>query len=221
MELELKGIEKSYSNDDGKRYHVLRKLDLHIQDGEMAAILGKSGSGKSTLLNIIGLMETMDSGQYILDGKDISKEKRKWSRIRNKRIGYVFQDYALLSNLSVFDNIAAPMYIAHKPYAAVKERVGELAEELKISHLLQKRIRQLSGGEKQRAAIARAMVMKPDFILADEPTGALDKESAGNVLKILQKINLSGTTVIVVTHDFEIAKGCDRVYRLMDGKLGD
>lgn len=219
MELELRGIEKSYSNDDGKRCHVLRKLDLHIQDKEMVAILGKSGSGKSTLLNIIGLMDTMDSGTYILDGKDVSKEKRNWSRIRNKKIGYVFQDYALLSNLSVFDNIAAPMYIAHKPYSAVKERVSELAEELEINHLLQKRIRQLSGGEKQRAAIARAMVMKPGFILADEPTGALNKESAWNVLKILQKINLSGTTVIVVTHDFDIATECDKVYRLQDGKI--
>ena len=149
----------------------------------------------------------------------MEKQHRKWNEFRNKEIGFVMQDYALIERLSVFDNIAAPMYISHKSQKKIENRVLSLAEDLKIGNLLDKDIYQLSGGEKQRVAIARAVIQEPRLLLADEPTGSLDDENTEIILKILKSIYKRGTGIIVVTHDKRIACECERVYHLQDGKL--
>lgn len=219
MLIELKQMMKTYDGGTGKKYPVLKGVDFQMQSGEMVSILGKSGSGKSTLLRILGLLEIPDRGAYFFDGQDMRKQKRKWNQFRNKQIGFVMQDYALLERLSVFENIAAPMYIAHCSKQKIEYRVLSLVEKFQIGDLLDKAAYQLSGGEKQRVAIARAMVQKPKLLLADEPTGSLDDENAEIVLKTLKNIHQEGTGIILVTHDKRIAFSCDRVYRLQDGKL--
>lgn len=219
MLVELNQIEKTYQGKLGEKYSVLRGVDLQMSEGTMISILGKSGSGKTTLLKILGLLETPDKGTYVFNGKDMEKQHRKWNEFRNKEIGFVMQDYALIERLSVFDNIAAPMYISHKSQKKIENRVLSLAEDLKIGNLLDKDIYQLSGGEKQRVAIARAVIQEPRLLLADEPTGSLDDENTEIILKILKSIYKRGTGIIVVTHDKRIACECERVYHLQDGKL--
>lgn len=219
MAIELRQIKKTYYGENSKKYTVLSELDFQMQDGAMISILGKSGTGKTTLLRILGLLEKPDQGQYFWNDKDMGKCKRKWNKFRNQQIGFVMQDYALLETLNVFDNIATPMYISHKPYKEIENRVFSLAEKFQIGELLEKKICHLSGGEKQRVALARAMIQKPKLLLADEPTGALDEESANIVLQTLKEINQQGTSILLVTHDNKIAFSCDKVYCLKSGKL--
>lgn len=219
MLIELKQVEKTYYGKLEKKYPVLKGIDFQMSEGAMISILGKSGSGKTTLLRILGLLEMPDNGIYVFDGKDMRKQKRKWNQFRNKQIGFVMQDYALIERLSVFDNIAAPMYIAHNSQKKIANRVLSLVENFKIGDLLEKDIYQLSGGEKQRVAIARAVIHEPKLLLADEPTGSLDDENTEIVLKTLKSIHKRGTSIILVTHDKRIAYECDKVYHLREGKL--
>lgn len=219
MGIELSHIYKTYSGDVGKRYPVLQDLNFSMQSGEMVAIVGKSGAGKSTLLRILGLLETADKGSYMLGGSDVIKQKKQWNKLRNQKIGFVMQDYALIDKLSVYDNIAAPMYISHTPYKKIENRVAGLVERFGIGELLEKKVCQLSGGEAQRVAIARAIVQQPELLLADEPTGSLDEENAQIVMKTLHLLHEQGNSIVLVTHDQRIAKQCEKVYYLKDGIL--
>lgn len=219
MFIELKQVEKTYHGKLEKKYPILNGIDFQMSEGEMVAILGRSGAGKTTLLRILGLLEIADKGTYVFDGKDMIKQKRKWNQFRNKKIGFVMQDYALIERLSVFDNIAAPMYIAHNSKKKIENRVLSLVEKFQIGDLLEKDIYQLSGGEKQRVAIARAIIHEPKLLLADEPTGSLDDENKKIVLNTLKSIHKRGTSIIMVTHDEQIAYECDKVYHLHEGKL--
>ena len=219
MGIELSHIYKTYSGDVGKRYPVLQDLNFSMQSGEMVAIVGKSGAGKSTLLRILGLLETVDKGSYMLGGSDVIKQKKQWNKLRNQKIGFVMQDYALIDKLSVYDNIAAPMYISHTPYKKIENRVAGLVERFGIGELLEKKVCQLSGGEAQRVAIARAIVQQPELLLADEPTGSLDEENAQIAMKTLHLLHEQGNSIVLVTHDQRIAKQCEKVYYLKDGIL--
>ena len=220
MGIELSHIYKTYSGDVGKRYPVLQDLNFSMQSGEMVAIVGKSGAGKSTLLRILGLLETVDKGSYMLGGSDVIKQKKQWNKLRNQKIGFVMQDYALIDKLSVYDNIAAPMYISHTPYKKIENRVAGLVERFGIGELLEKKVCQLSGGEAQRVAIARAIVQQPELLLADEPTGALNSKSAQLLLETMAKMNQQlEATILMVTHDAFSASYAQRILFLKDGNL--
>lgn len=219
MLIRLKNIEKTYDSGGSQRDSVLENLDFSLEEGEMVAILGKSGSGKSTLLRIIGLLESPNKGDYLWKNKDIIKMKNKWNKLRNQEIGFIMQDYGLLQRLSVFDNIAAPMYIAHKSKTKIRDSVLSMVEKFQIYDLLKKKVNQLSGGEQQRVAIARAMIQNPQLLLADEPTGSLDEENARQVMKNLHQLHQQRKSIIIVTHNKKIAEQCEKIYYIEDKRL--
>lgn len=212
---------KSYKSGGELQQKVLKDLDLTVKQGEMTAIIGKSGSGKSTLLNILGCVDTFDEGTYLFCGKDISKlTDKELSRLRGNEISFVFQDYALIEEESVLYNIETPLFFnGKKSLGEMKKLSLKVMEDLDISELSAKKVSLLSGGQKQRVGIARAIVNEPKLILADEPTGALDGETADNIMKLFSELNGKGATVIIVTHDEDIAAKCGRVLNLKDGKL--
>ncbi len=220
MLIEIKKVDKIYRN--GKQsFQALKKVDLSINEGEMVAIQGKSGAGKSTLLHIIGCVDTFDEGSYILDGIDVGKlSDRRLARIRNQKIGFVMQDFALVPKLSVYENISIPLYLSSNVnIRKIRDKVKKAAEEVGLAVQLDNNVNQLSGGQKQRVAIARAIVNTPKIILADEPTGALDVATAGEVIALLKRQNESGTTVIIITHDESVAETCSRIIRIKDGSI--
>ena len=211
----LENITKSYD----KKTLVLKKFNLSVDSGEMVAIMGKSGSGKSTVLNIISGIESADDGRYIFQGNDMLKlSGDKMTVFRRENIGFVLQHFALIENNTVFKNIALPLYLKHEPKKVIKEKVAAIAKELEIEEKLDKIPKQLSGGEAQRAAIARAIINQPSLILADEPTGALDENTGLKIMQIFRKLNKKGHTFIIVTHDPGIAAMCDRTIKIKDGK---
>lgn len=211
----LENITKSYD----KKTLVLKKFNLSVDSGEMVAIMGKSGSGKSTVLNIISGIESADDGRYIFQGNDMLKlSGDKMTVFRRENIGFVLQHFALIENNTVFKNIALPLYLKHEPKKVIKEKVAAIAKELEIEEKLDKIPKQLSGGEAQRAAIARAIINQPSLILADEPTGALDENTGLKIMQIFRKLNKNGHTFIIVTHDPGIAAMCDRTIKIKDGK---
>lgn len=202
---------------------TLRALDdisLHITSGEFIAIMGQSGSGKSTLMNIIGLLDRPTSGSYTLDDKAVSltMSDRTQARLRSEFVGFIFQNFNLLPNLDVLANVALPAAYRTKP-ANTKGRARKLLEQVNLGHRLHYPPSKLSGGERQRVAIARALMNEPKVILADEPTGNLDSKSGEEVMKILLDLNQRGTTLVMVTHNDELAKLANRTIRLKDGKL--
>ena len=205
----------------GKRsVEVLKGIDLSVREGEMVAVMGASGSGKSTLLNLIGCMDSLSEGTYILCGKDASKlTPSKMALVRNERFGYIIQDYALIREMNVMDNIGIPLEYSRKKIS--KNKIEELMERFGIYELRKTKASLLSGGEQQRVAIARALVNDPDILLADEPTGALDSENGKQVMQLLRETCDAGKTVVVVTHDPAIADYCDRTVRIKDGKIED
>ena len=217
--IKLKNLHKSYKMGSSS-LHVLKGINLNIEDGELVAIMGSSGSGKSTLLNILGMLDTADKGDYILDSFKIENlNETKAAKYRNKFLGFIFQSFNLINYKTALENISLPLYyqgISRKERQQIAldylDRVG-LKEW--ATHLPS----ELSGGQKQRVAIARAMASKPKVLLADEPTGALDTKTSCDVMDLIQKINQEGKTILVVTHELEIAKMCKRIVKLKDGVI--
>jgi putative ABC transport system ATP-binding protein len=217
--IKLKNLHKSYKMGSSS-LHVLKGINLNIEDGELVAIMGSSGSGKSTLLNILGMLDTADKGDYILDSFKIENlNETKAAKYRNKFLGFIFQSFNLINYKTALENISLPLYyqgISRKERQQIAldylHRVG-LKEW--ATHLPS----ELSGGQKQRVAIARAMASKPKVLLADEPTGALDTKTSCDVMDLIQKINEEGKTILVVTHELEIAKMCKRIVKLKDGVI--
>jgi putative ABC transport system ATP-binding protein len=198
--------------------YVLKGIDLIINKGEYVALMGPSGSGKSTLMNLLGCLDTPTSGQYILNGKDVSKmHDDELAEIRNKEIGFVFQTFNLLPRTTALANVALPMVYAGYSKAQRNERATEVLKQVNLGDRMDHQPNQLSGGQRQRVAIARAMVNKPSIILADEPTGNLDSKTSLEIMALFDEIHKNGNTVIVVTHEEEIAAYAHRVIRLRDG----
>lgn len=223
----LNHIFRSFGEKDNVQA-VLTDVSLSIQKGEMCAVMGPSGSGKSTLLNIIGLLDQQYEGDYLLDGIDIAVQSEKeLAALRSRKIGFVFQSFQLLRDLTVLENVEIGMVIANLTRKGAervvrkerKERAEELLIALGLEQEMKKKAWMLSGGQMQRTAIARALVNDPDLILADEPTGALDQKNGEEVMRILYDLNSAGKTVLVVTHDEQVASYCGRRILLLDGKV--
>ena len=211
--IQLRGIQKSYLIGE-TRFSALQNINLSIEHGESVAIMGKSGAGKSTLLNILGCLDNFDSGNYFLDNVEIGMQNDETlSKIRNERIGFVLQDFALISHKSVIFNTMLPMFFDKTPRALMKEKALEALDSVGLTNQMHKRVNQLSGGQRQRVAKA------PLLILADEPTGALDSDTGKEVMDILMKMNDRGITLVVVTHDDDVAAYCSRKIILSDGRV--
>ncbi|MEA1959816.1 MAG: ABC transporter ATP-binding protein [Bacillota bacterium] len=214
--IELKGIKKIYKTGDEDTI-ALNGIDLSIEEGEFVAIMGPSGSGKSTLMHILGLLDKPSTGDYMLDGQNISKlSVSKQSAVRNQQIGFVFQQFNLLPRTTVLDNVLLPT-IYGKPRNNVN--AIKLIEDVGLGDRIHHKSNQLSGGQIQRVAIARALIMDPSIILADEPTGNLDTKRSKEILELFRKINKAGATVVLITHEEEIATYADRTIRLRDGQI--
>lgn len=220
MLIKLGGIAKDYVSDELVT-SALRDVTLAIDEGEFVAIMGASGSGKSTLMHVIGFLDKATSGQYFFDGEDASQfDDSKLAEIRNLKIGFVFQAYNLLARTSVLDNVLLPtIYTPHLDRKEVEKKARQILEKLKLSHRVDHQPNQLSGGEQQRAAIARALINDPRLILADEPTGNLDSKSGQEVMEILQDLNKEGHTIIMVTHEKYVAECARRIITLKDGQI--
>lgn len=218
MELiKIDNLVKTYGKDEGE-VHALKGISLSINEGELVAIVGASGSGKSTLLNIIGCIDKATSGEYYLDGQNVGiLKERQLAKSRNNLIGFVLQYFGLVNTYSVYENIELPLIYGR--IKNKKEKIINIMKKLNIEEKKDKLPSELSGGQNQRVAIARALVNNPKLILADEPTGALDKHNSQEVMKILLQLNKEGKTVIIVTHDENISKQCDRVIRIEDGHI--
>lgn len=218
--LSLKNISKYY----GKKQQIkaLDGFSAIVQEKETLALMGKSGSGKSTILNIISGIDLTDSGNYVFEKEDITRKKGDaMTLFRRKNIGIVMQHFALVEDMDCFENIALPLRLEKINKREIYNRVGEVANKLGIADKLKKLPRELSGGEAQRVAIARAIINKPKLILADEPTGALDEENSLKIMEIFKQLNDEGITLIVVTHDPEVAAKCRRTIWIKDGKNVD
>ena len=200
--------------------NVLKGIDLQINKGEYVALMGPSGSGKSTLMNLLGCLDTPTSGTYILNGNDVSQmHDDSLAEIRNKEIGFVFQTFNLLPRTTALDNVALPMIYAGFSKSERNERATEVLTQVSLSDRMDHQPNQLSGGQRQRVAIARALVNKPSIILADEPTGNLDSKTSVEIMNLFNDIHKNGNTVIVVTHEEDIAKYAHRIIRLKDGMI--
>ena len=218
--LNLTNIVKKYNENKPNEVEALRGIDLTVEKGEMIAIMGPSGSGKSTLLNIIGCMDTLTSGSYLCDDEEVSAlSQKKLANLRNKKFGFVLQDFGLLADRSVEENVMVPLLFSKESLKSSIKRIKPILENLGIADLAKRRANQLSGGQAQRVAIARALVNEPDVILADEPTGALDTHTSEDVVNIFKTLNQQGKTIIIVTHNPEVAKACDKTYIIRDGEI--
>lgn len=217
--LALKEIHMTYGKGDGA-VHALRGVDMEVERGELLAVTGKSGCGKSTLLNILGGVCKPTGGSYFFEGKEVSQfSTRQLADFRNQKIGFVVQHFALIQDMTVFQNIALPLRYRGYSRKKIEERVYELLDQFELGEKENTIPPELSGGQCQRTAIARAVAGHPELLLADEPTGALDEETGGKILRIFQELNQSGMTIIIVTHDGEIAAGCRRRVHMRDGMI--
>ena len=217
--IELAGIERVFHLGDSE-VHALRQLDLAITAGEYVAVMGVSGSGKSTLLNLIGLLDRPNAGTYRLEGRDVTTlSADEQARVRSERIGFVFQSFHLVPRLTAAENIALPMTLAGIVPKERAERVKQALKDYGLDNRADHRPNELSGGQRQRVAIARALVMQPAVILADEPTGNLDRATGEEVMRLLEELNSRGVTLIVVTHDTHLGSRARRQIRMEDGRI--
>ena len=217
--LDIKNLNKSYEMGDSS-LHVLKGIDLFAKSGEMVAIMGSSGSGKSTLLNIIGILDEADSGDYILDGVEIKDlNEKKAANYRNQFLGFVFQSFNLINYKNAMENVALPLYYQGLKRKERQEKAMFHLEKVGLAEWATHLPSELSGGQKQRVAIARALASEPKLLLADEPTGALDTATSHDIMQFLQQLNDEGKTILLVTHEEDIAKMCKRIVRLRDGVI--
>lgn len=200
--------------------HALRDFNLHVKEGDFISVTGPSGSGKTTFLNIAGLLETFDGGTYKLDGQDVrGLNDKQRSKLRNEKIGFIFQSFNLIPDLNLFDNVDVPLRYRGFNRSERKQRIEHSLETVGLANRMKHLPAQLSGGQQQRVAIARALAGQPRFLLADEPTGNLDSQMAHSVMALLQEINSEGTTIVMVTHDPELARGAKRNIFVKDGRV--
>jgi len=217
--IQIKSLHKSYKMGPSS-LHVLKGINFNIEEGELVAIMGSSGSGKSTLLNILGMLDVADEGEYILDQvpiKDLNETKA--AKYRNKFLGFVFQSFNLINYKSALENVSLPLYYQRIPRKERQHMALEYLEKVGLKDWATHLPSELSGGQKQRVAIARAMASRPKVLLADEPTGALDSKTSYEVMDLIQKINKEGKTILVVTHEPDIAQMCKRIVQLKDGVI--
>ncbi|MDT8717449.1 ABC transporter ATP-binding protein [Clostridium sp. 19966] len=216
--ISMKGINKTYIMGSSE-FIALDNITLSIREGEYVAIVGPSGAGKSTLMNIIGCLDTASKGEYVLDGLNTRCSDSKLADIRNKKIGFVFQNYNLLPKLSIIDNVAIPLFYQGVSGKNAREKSKEALKKVGLENHLKHKPTELSGGQKQRVAIARALVTDPQIILADEPTGALDSKTGKEVLQMMKDLNKEGNTIVMITHDRDIASEAERIITVRDGKI--
>lgn len=219
--LEVREVKKVYTTKFGsQKVEALRNVSFSVEEGEYVAIMGESGSGKTTLLNILAALDKPTSGAVLLDGKNIvSKKDAEISEFRRNELGFVFQDFNLLDNFSVQDNIFLPLVLSKTPLKVMEERLQPLVQKLGIESLLKKFPYEISGGEKQRTAVARALITHPKLVLADEPTGALDSKASAQLLELFERINEDGQTIFMVTHSANAASHADRILFIKDGQI--
>lgn len=217
--LKLENVSKIYQMD-GVSVKALDNVSLAIAEGEFVSIVGPSGSGKSTLMHIVGCLDTPTSGKIFLDGQEVSQmSERQLAQVRNKKIGFVFQQFNLLPRTSALENVSLPLLYNGTLSSQISEKAAEVLEKVGLGDRLDHHPNQLSGGQQQRVAIARALITDPSIILADEPTGNLDSKSGVEVMEIFNKLHRQGRTIILVTHDDDIASQAQRIIRLKDGKV--
>lgn len=219
--LEVKGLKKIYSTCfGGNKVEALRNVNFTVEEGEYVAVMGESGSGKTTLLNILAALDKPTNGNVVLDGRDLSKIKEKdVAAFRRDNLGFVFQDFNLLDTFTLEDNIYLPLVLAGKNYKEMSGKLETVAKRLGILPLLKKYPYEVSGGQKQRAAVARAIITNPKLILADEPTGALDSKATDELLRLFSDINSTGQTIVMVTHSLKAASSANRVLFIKDGEV--
>jgi putative ABC transport system ATP-binding protein len=217
--IQIKNLHKSYKTGSSS-LHVLKGINFNVEEGELVAIMGSSGSGKSTLLNILGMLDSADDGEYILDQvpiKDLNETKA--AKYRNKFLGFIFQSFNLINYKSALENVSLPLYYQRIPRKERQQLALEYLEKVGLKDWATHLPSELSGGQKQRVAIARALASRPKVLLADEPTGALDSKTSYEVMDLIQKINEEGKTILVVTHELDIAHMCKRIVQLKDGVI--
>lgn len=215
----MRNINKGYVLGE-ETLSILKDITFSVEKGEYVAILGPSGSGKTTLMNIIGCMDVMDSGEYYLDNMAIHEtDEKNLTEVRNEKIGFIFQNYQLIPTYNVIQNITIPLLMRGMTHQEAEQECMETIKLLGLDHRIGHRPSELSGGQKQRVSIARALVGKPAILLADEPTGALDQGSGKEVLRLFQELNEMGNTIVMITHDLNVAQSAKRLVRIIDGKL--
>ena len=217
--IELRDVSKIYQIGD-ERVHALDHANLHVRPNEFVCIIGPSGSGKSTLMNIIGCLDIADGGEYLLDGMPIEAySENELAEVRNKKIGFVFQSFNLIPKLSAEENVELPLIYQKVRKAERQERVKEALERVGLANRAKHLPTELSGGQQQRVAIARALVTRPSLILADEPTGNLDSKTSREILAMFQELHEQGNTILLITHDNDIARQAKRIVHILDGRL--
>jgi putative ABC transport system ATP-binding protein len=217
--LNMEKICKSYTSGENDVY-ALQDVNLQVRQGEFVAVLGPSGSGKTTLMNIIGCLDVPTTGSYVLAGQDVhDMSEKELARIRNREIGFIFQSFQLLPRLNALENVELPLIYAGLSASVRKKKAESILERIGLSDKLKSYPNQLSGGQQQRVAIARSVVTEPSLLLADEPTGALDQKTGHAIIRLFEELNEEGRTVIMITHDINIARHSKRIVSLLDGRL--